>query len=456
MKQPVNVGPNGLRVLHLHAENVKKIRLVDIRPKADVIEFTGKNGAGKTSGIDAIMYALGGLKTLPSHPVRDGEEEMRIELELGDKVTELVVKRVAGADGESGGLLVETAKGARYDKPQQVLNELLTALSFDPSDFLGANAKEQLETLKRLVPLDIDLDEHDGHIQRVFDTRTGVGRERDHYKERAAAYLIGPEWPKVRIDESRLLEEMEEAADFNQEIERARARKAARVDAARAKADRGEAKKLEAERIREQIAALHMRAAVLDAEYHVLLREAGDDLTAALQVEVAPAHDLSEVRANIEQARGHNEKVRLYEEFQTVEKAWAAKESEYDGLSKTIDRLRGERTAAIARGVMPVKGLGFGEGEVTFNGLPLSQASGAEQLRVALGIVRAQNSTLRVVLVRDGSKFDATSRAIIRDFARDNNLQIFVERVDETGKVGVFFQDGVVEYCDPDMASALI
>jgi len=51
-----------MRIINLYAQNVKRIRCVDItpNPKAAVIPIAGKNGAGKTSVLDAIYMARAG------------------------------------------------------------------------------------------------------------------------------------------------------------------------------------------------------------------------------------------------------------------------------------------------------------------------------------------------------------------------------------------------------------
>ena len=53
------------RISNLQIENIKKIKIVDITPKNDLVIIEGQNRAGKTSIMDSISYLLGG-KTLIS------------------------------------------------------------------------------------------------------------------------------------------------------------------------------------------------------------------------------------------------------------------------------------------------------------------------------------------------------------------------------------------------------
>ena len=52
--------PKPLTILQLQASNVKRLRAVNIRPDGQVVVLGGKNGAGKSSVLDAITYALAG------------------------------------------------------------------------------------------------------------------------------------------------------------------------------------------------------------------------------------------------------------------------------------------------------------------------------------------------------------------------------------------------------------
>jgi hypothetical protein len=81
---------------------------------------------------------------------------------------------------------------------------------------------------------------------------------------------------------------------------------------------------------------------------------------------------------------------------------------------------------------------------VTLNGIPLGQASAAEQLRVSVALAMAANPKLRVLRILDGSLLDTESLAIIGELAKENDFQAWIEVVDESGKVGIVIEDGRV------------
>src|SRR5260370_39362708 len=93
---------------------------------------------------------------------------------------------------------------------------------------------------------------------------------------------------------------------------------------------------------------------------------------------------------------------------------------------------------------MPVEGLGFGEGFVTFNGVPFDQASDAEQLSASIAIAMRTNSKLRVIRVRDGSLLDDSKMKILADMAAANGCQVWIETVRAVTDTAVIIEDGAV------------
>ena len=75
-----------MKIIRLTAENVKRLRAVEITPDGTLQVVTGRNAQGKSSVLDAIWLALGGgtaARDTP-RPVRDGEERASVTLDLGD------------------------------------------------------------------------------------------------------------------------------------------------------------------------------------------------------------------------------------------------------------------------------------------------------------------------------------------------------------------------------------
>ena len=163
-----------MKIIELQAENVKRLKAVEIRPDGTVQVIGGNNAQGKSSVLDAIWLALGGGKASKDTPVpiREGQDHASVRLDLGD----LVVTRTWTKKGTN--LKVESADGAAYRSPQSMLDALVGQLSFDPLAFTRLSPKEQREALLDLVDLgDVDLDAIAAERADLYQQRTDVGRQ---------------------------------------------------------------------------------------------------------------------------------------------------------------------------------------------------------------------------------------------------------------------------------------
>jgi septal ring factor EnvC (AmiA/AmiB activator) len=162
------------------------------------------------------------------------------------------------------------------------------------------------------------------------------------------------------------------------------------------------------------------------------------------QVNALADPDLDEIPARLREVEAVNERVRQKKARAALAGELAAAESEASKLSAEIEAIDGQKAAVLDEASFPVPGLGFGERGVTLNGLPLDQASAAEQLRVSMAMGLALNPKLPVVLIRDGSLLDAKSLALVSAMAEAAKAQVWLEVVGKGG-VGVVIEDGQVE-----------
>ena len=109
-----------------------------------------------------------------------------------------------------------------------------------------------------------------------------------------------------------------------------------------------------------------------------------------------------------------------------------------------LEALRKSKADMIAAADMPVDGLGFGDGIVTLNEVPFDQASTAQQLRASVALAMAANPKLKVIRIKQGAFLDEDNLALIAEMAEERDYQIWIERVDSSGKVGIVIQDGEV------------
>lgn len=140
-----------------------------------------------------------------------------------------------------------------------------------------------------------------------------------------------------------------------------------------------------------------------------------------------------------------NAKIREQQHRQVVVAELADARGKQSKLTERIERIQKTKADALAAVEFPVPGLSFDESGVTLNGIPLEQASSAEQLRVSVALAMAANPELRVLRIVDGSLLDSDSMKIITELATEHDYQVWIEVVDESGKVGVVIEEGRVK-----------
>ena len=90
-----------MKIIQLQAENIKRLKAVQISPTDDVVVISGKNENGKTSVIDSIWLALeyrAAVKSSPQ-PLRRGESKgIPVAFDTTDFCHELMLISVKGDD----------------------------------------------------------------------------------------------------------------------------------------------------------------------------------------------------------------------------------------------------------------------------------------------------------------------------------------------------------------------
>lgn len=428
----------GLRIVGLKSENIKRIVAVDIRPKADVIQITGANGAGKSSVLDSIAYALGGKELIPAEPIRHGETEAEVTVDLG----EIIVRR--RWTPKSSYLEVTGKDGVRLGSPQSVLDKLVGTLSFDPLAFSRLSTKEQKATLLDLLGIAQQLDGWEQKRAALYAERTGVNRQLDTATARLNSIPIIPDdVPDVPVDISALLAEANAIRRENQTNADLVASLQRTVDAADLHTpDRLRAEK-EIERLINALAAAREALAAID-ERHGKAREAAKRAADSI-AKIPPAQSTEAIERQVASAEEVNRLVAAKHARSGHENLVKSLDADSKRLTKELEGIESSKSKALASAKWPIPGLAFSTSGVTYNEIPFEQCSSAEQLRVSLAIGMALNPKLRVLLIRDGSLLDSKSFAEVESLAGKNGYQVWIEQVDESGKVGIVIENGEVK-----------
>ena len=412
-----------MKIVQFTAENVKRLKAVEITPEGNIVVIAGRNAQGKTSVLDAIWYALAGAaatKETP-RPIRDGEDEAVVELDMGDFT---VTRRWKG---DKTTLSVMSKDGMKPSTPQKFLDEKLGALSFDPLAFSQQDEKTQLKTLLELVELPFDPEILAARRATLYDERTDVGREIRAYEGQMAGLREVPEGtPDEEVSTTAILAELED-------------HRAAERAAVLSQENVAEAEQ-ELERAQE-------RQSRLEAEY-LAAQSARDEALVGLtraQNEVLVAPETRDFRTELEKVEEVNIAVRTKRARLAVEENLAEAKARQKDMTDALAAIDKEKYDAMSAAEMPVAGLDFDDEGVTFHGIPFKQCSSAERLRVSMAMAMAMNPTIRVIRISDGSLLDSENMAVIAEMAEEHDFQCWIERVDETGEIGFVIEDGAVK-----------
>jgi hypothetical protein len=210
-----------MRIISFTAENFKKLRIVEVRPKGHVTKITGRNGQGKTSVLDGFAALFEGKKSIPEKPVRRGAEKSKLTGVLSDEEGRpyLIATRKISGDRTTE-LTIEAAPGATRPAgtPQAILDGLIGAMSFDPVAFISLEPKKQVEMLRQVVKLDIDIEDLNTATRLDYAERTNVNRKVAELKVQAEAMIYSPGLPKDKVDEAVIVAKITEANDANRQI----------------------------------------------------------------------------------------------------------------------------------------------------------------------------------------------------------------------------------------------
>ena len=496
-----------MKIIQLEATNVKRLSAVRITPEGSLVVIGGNNAQGKSSVLDSIAYALGGMSEVCARPVRAGQSGAKIVCTLD----EMVVTRTFTAKG-GGTLAITSPDGkAKFSSPQGLLDALVGKLTFDPLAFLHMKPAEQLATLKAIIGLDFA--KADADRRNWYEERTAINRD---IKANEATLATLPEFPdalKEEISISDLTTSLHEAHAHNEgvaELKRAaldiesRADEAAEAivalertaadaeeqfDAATAEAEAFDPASMAAharsldERRENAVAEIQKWQRVLESidqerdqhrnrmgEYeranhaaqsaHTLQVKAVDDLerarakafqnraaadAAVERFAAVTPRDTASIEAEIASAETVNQKVRRNQARAITAKRIAELREQSSGCTAKIEEIDARKAKTIADARLPVDGLAFGESGVTFRDVPFEQCSSAEQLRISVAMGLAQNPKLKVLLVRDGSLLDADGLRMVAEMAEAADAQVWIERVGEGAECQVIIKDGCVK-----------
>jgi chromosome segregation ATPase len=406
-----------IRIANVQVENFKGVKFVEITPKDDLVVISGDNGQGKSSILDAIYGALYGTKTMDSQPIRRGENEATIRLDLGEILVERVIK-----EGKPQKLTVTSKEGSAFSTPQKMLDSLLGAITFDPLEFARFDAKTQVKALKQL--LNIDFSEIDAERKKIYEDRTLTNRQASDLESQLKEINFNEDAPTNQQDASDLAKQLADAQRSKQDLETdVKNLERAGIEIAR--------KELQMKQLEEELSVLAKEHVSLAKSVEEKKKLATDD--SVIEKLNADMKNIESINAKVLENTRYLEKKKQVEQYKAKSEA----------STKALEDKDNEKSDLLKAVEMPLPELSFTDEGVLYNNIPLGQCSTAEQLKISVAIAMKLNPQVRVLRMKEGSMLDSNTMQWLKDLAKEKDYQVWIERVGAE-PMTIVIEDGLV------------
>ena len=369
---------------------------------------SGKNGAGKSSVIDAISAALRG----GSHTglLRRGSSKGEVKLTLDrDGVPVVVTRRFS----KKPSVLEVTEGGVPVHGPQGYLNEILDAIVSNPAAFKQATAKERVRIMLEASGVDVpreDIGEITGEPCKTDGSAAEVIEqwgERIHHARTLENRAAKEHEATVASLEASLLPEV---GDVTEQV-------AALTQKGVALAVDAESKREAARSKRDE--AVNEAARVLIAD----LQAIGDEIRPLFEEGLLEMERLEAAKTAFDKAEGARS---VLEDSQAK---WNAADSKAVKMTRQLEQL--EELRARVLGEIKIEGVDVFEGEIRLNGIPFGSLSASEKTKLSVRVARMRQPEAPIMLLDGMEKFDDPNWEGFLEHAETYGIQIVAARVSD-------------------------
>jgi len=450
------------------------------------VELTGVKGAGKTSVIDAIRYALTN-KSDRDYIIKDGENEGEIIIETDTGLSITRKKRSSQSDYKS-----IKENGHDVPKPESFLQEIFTPLSLNPVEFTQKDRQEQNRIILDLIDFKWDLNwikekfgeipsgvNYDQNILKVladiqaengvyFQTRQDLNR--DARNKQAFIYDIAKDIPKDydyskwnAYDLGTKYRQLETIKNQNNEIQRAIVfkesynNKIRGYEAEKEIAISAEEKAIASERENLTKSIERMRAEIIAAEdklkglaskledkkklaiseYETKVAKLDGDIQITNKYADKPQTDVAELNEEINTAEAMKKHLNEYQRMVTMQSELEQLKADSEALTAKIELARELPGEILKVATIPVEGLTVKDGIPLINGLPVSNLSDGEKLDLCVDITISKPSGWSIILLDGTEKLDEVSRANLYKKCKEKGLQFIATRTTNNNELEI-------------------
>jgi len=443
-----------MRVSKIKISNILGIESMEINP-GQITKIEGKNGAGKSSALEAIKAVLKGGHQ--AELLRNGADEGEVVLVLDDGRT---ITKTVTAD-ESKTTLTHPEHG-KIAKPMAFVNGLTDDMSLNPIKFLECKAADRADLLLEAMPLEANLAEigeiiapavlgqsfskiPQGHALKAIDTvyeqifqfRQDINRTAKEKK--STVEQLSASLPEVAVAGPEIRAEI-----LNLETELNR-KKVALAEAQRELDSKRHSLESEAQKFYSE------KNAEAEKEYQEALAKITEKRDTAKREATATAQKMDQ-RALEDWAASKPEDPTILE---TASKIQAARQTleeaiRHQNTADVVAKMIGEATllqeksdacSEALQGLkdyknkllqdLPIKGIEIRDGQVFKDGVPFDTLNTAAQVQVAVDLAKLRAKDLGLICVDGAECLDSERLAALEDAIGKTDLQMVMTCVSD-------------------------
>lgn len=415
----------------MHLNNIsiqgfKALRSFSADLNGNSLSLRGRNGAGKSSVIEAIYVALT-QKEIPGVPVHREAVKASVKLGLSEGYT---VTWTCTAGGTKS-LKIENQDGLPFPKPAEFLRNLIGNITFDPFEFAEKTPAEQKKQLEDILGLDFS--DLEAEKRKALDHKASVSRAKKFAEDELEKLADVTEAKEV--DTTTLMAQREVLDGLRARRQQFTTRIAQLQEEEHTCLTGISDANEELERLRAR--ALELKTKIIpglekDLEAKRTSIGAGGDALKALDEEIASFPDVDGALRNSGEI---NRKAAAWKRKVSLRESYAKAEVDAEAATMEIAEIEKRRVARIAEAQFPIEGLSFSDTGLLFNGLPFDEKSQSKStiIKVGCAIAISQNPHLKLCRIKDGSLLDKASKEQILSLLAEHGFQTLIEEVDQEG-----------------------
>jgi hypothetical protein len=128
-------------------------------------------------------------------------------------------------------------------------------------------------------------------------------------------------------------------------------------------------------------------------------------------IRIMPTYDLPEIQNRLNNSEQINKNVRLLKQYNSDTLAFETYQKNVETLNSRLEQMDKQKNDAIESANFPISG----------------------------------NPNLRVIIIKEGSLLDHKNLELVKQMVKDKDYQLWIECVDDSGKLGIVIEDGQVK-----------